>query len=335
MALDGVNLHLQRRRPRVLLCAIALVSGLLVASAVRANPFAEPFRFAPPESPINPTGSVIRGALRLAATAPDGHPLHGLSGLAWSPRCGCLYALSDFGYLIKLKPVFAAGRLIDAVFEGRFPLVGANGRTVRGRHRDAEGLALQRHSDGTETLLVSFEQQARIARYTAEGHFLGLQALASTLGSRLQESNPNRGLEGLAWLPHFGLLTSVETPTSGHLEIYAVDGRRRWSFPPAENDGALVALEALRDERLLVLERRYLSPLAPVIITLRRIDLLTADAVPVMLARFSSAEGWPVDNFEAVARHRRDRYFILSDDNANPLQNTLLVYLAMPGTEPR
>ena len=47
------------------------------------------------------------------------------------------------------------------------------------------------------------------------------------------------------------------------------------------------------------------------------------------IARFDSSQGWAVDNFEGVAHHIDNRYFIVSDDNANPQQKTLLVYLAL------
>jgi hypothetical protein len=52
------------------------------------------------------------------------------------------------------------------------------------------------------------------------------------------------------------------------------------------------------------------------------------------LARFSSAEGWPVDNFEAIAHHRDGRFFIASDDNASRWQRGLFVYLELrePGS---
>lgn len=93
----------------------------------------------------------------------------------------------------------------------------------------------------------------------------------------------------------------------------------------------MVGLDSDRDGALIALERRYLSPLAPLIISVRRIDLATEPPRVEELARFSSAEGWPVDNFEGIARHAADRYFLVSDDNASAFQKTLLIYLALPG----
>jgi hypothetical protein len=33
-----------------------------------------------------------------------------------------------------------------------------------------------------------------------------------------------------------------------------------------------------------------------------------------------------VDNFEGIAHHRDNRYFLVSDDNNSALQSTVLVY---------
>ena len=41
---------------------------------------------------------------------------------------------------------------------------------------------------------------------------------------------------------------------------------------------------------------------------------------------FNSKRGWKIDNFESVARHEGNRYFVISDDNENPIQKTLLLY---------
>ena len=45
------------------------------------------------------------------------------------------------------------------------------------------------------------------------------------------------------------------------------------------------------------------------------------------MIKFSSTDGWKIDNFESVTHHRNDRYFVISDDNESVFQKTLLVYL--------
>lgn len=314
-------------------------AALLVTSLGReplAASFAEPFAFAPAGSPLGAQRTPIRGAFRLAAIAPDGQPVHGLSGAAWSAARGLLYAVSDQGYLVHLRPVWAESRLVNVLFVARYPLLDARGKALRERARDAEGLVLRHVPGGRETLLVSFEQQPRIMRYTPTGELLGKSTTPNSLTSRLHQSHRNHGLEALAWTPRHGLIMGLEYPlpeSAERLELIAANDDARWRFAPAEPGGALVGLDSAPDSTLIVLERRYLSPLAPLIITLRKLDLSTTPPGLAELARFSSADGWPVDNFEAVARHANGRYFLLSDDNASPLQKTLLVYLALPGAE--
>jgi len=43
------------------------------------------------------------------------------------------------------------------------------------------------------------------------------------------------------------------------------------------------------------------------------------------LAVFNSGEGWNIDNFEGLTHLGGNRYLMVSDDNKNPLQQTLLV----------
>lgn len=297
-----------------------------------AAPFGEGFTFTPASSPLHPHKATVFGALRLPAQAPDGQPLHGLSGLAWSPANALLYAVSDQGYLVWLKPILEQGYLTGVEFQGRFALLDMHGEPLRGRARDAEGLAWF-DGDSRPELLIAFEQQSRIARYAPDGKFHGNLTLPATLESRLRGAQANRGLEGLAWTAPHGFVTGLESPpskTRNQLELYAGASRHVWQYSTAEAGGALVGLDTLPDGRLIALERRYLSPWDPLIISLRQIDLAHSPPQIQELARFSSTEGWAVDNFESIAWHTGQRFFMLSDDNGSPLQKTLLVYLSLP-----
>jgi len=52
------------------------------------------------------------------------------------------------------------------------------------------------------------------------------------------------------------------------------------------------------------------------------------------LFSWDTTEGWKIDNFEGLARLDQERYLMVSDDNANPLQRTLLVLLKLDTTFP-
>lgn len=299
-----------------------------------AAPFSQTFAFAPSD-PLRRSHVTIQGAVRLSVEAPDGKSLHGLSGIVWLPSTKLLYAVSDQGYLVWLKPIFDGSYLRDVEFVARFNLQDAKGNPLNGSARDAEGLAVFKAAPASIELLISFEQLPRIVRYSPEGKFLGEVQLPESLTRRLAHGHSNGGLEGLArWGDGFisGLEFSREFSSgirSRMLELVTETGGV-WQYPAAEEGGALVSLDTARDGQLVALERRYLSPREPLIISLRKIDLASEKPHITELARFSSAEGWAVDNFEAVAWHSENRFFLMSDDNAQPFQKTLLIHLSLP-----
>lgn len=121
----------------------------------------------------------------------------------------------------------------------------------------------------------------------------------------------------------------------GIVELLALDGRR-WRYPLlATPNASLVDLEALPDGDLLALERGHGLMYMPMVISLRRTRLNSVESgalLPVdTVAVLDSSRGWSVDNFEGLARHREGRFFIVSDDNFNELQRTLLTYLELAG----
>lgn len=313
-----------------LLLSISFAALLALAAGARADGFASAFNFAPPAEVGVPQASPVRGALRLASTAPDGGPVHGLSGLVWHAPLGLLYAVSDQGYLLKLRPRFANDALVALEFVARHDLLDSEGEALEGSDRDAEGLALTEDS-GHTTLLVSYEHRHRVVRHDLEGRWLEELTPAAPLAEGMQALPSNQGLEALTVHSRHGVLAGIEHPSPGlpGQILRFTEPAEAWHYPVASPQGALVALETLADGRLLALERRFIAPWKPLIITLRILDLEAPSLPSPILARFSSAEGWPVDNFEAVAWHRPGHVFMLSDDNANPAQETLLVYLQL------
>lgn len=293
-----------------------------------AQPFARPLAFAPTAPDVASARPAVAGALALADAGPE--EVHGLSGMVWC--AGLLHVVSDQGELLTIEPMMRSGVLVDARLRARRPLLDTHGRALRGRARDAEGLALAECRAQPE-LIVSFEQTPRVVRYTVDGHPVGEVALPAAYARALAQAPGNSGLEGLTFSPAFGLVAGLEYPAQGlprQIIALASDGRA-WPYPPVSEGGALVGLETLPNGALLALERRFVSPFEPLIISLQMLRLATsagsANTEARVLARFSSAEGWPVDNFEAVAVDDAGGIFLLSDDNANPRQTTLLVYL--------
>lgn len=314
------------------------VSMLALPFVVLAETFSVPARIAP-DNGNNHAGIEILGAVQLARKAPDGSPVTGLSGLAWDADEQRLYAVSDRGRLLHMLPRFEDGDLVAVSFLEGYPLLDAKQRDLRGARRDAEGLALRNGDNGIagdSELWISFERHPRIQRYSPDGRLLATEKLPGELGNPDRYATPNKALESLSRHPVYGLITASELPMvndpPGTVSLYALAGGR-WRYPLGPASGSsLVALEALADGRLVALERAFVSPFAPLIISLRVVALEDNEGLDVRtLARLDTSQGWRLDNFEGLARHEDDRFFMISDDNTSTSQRTLLVYLRLPG----
>lgn len=315
------------------LLLVALCALPLSRERAAASEFAEPFDFAPADSPFGGTRSPVRGAWRLATRAPDGKPLHGLSGLAWLDSKRLLVAVSDHGELIHLRPTIQGGVLTAVTFAARHPLRNARGAPLIGAARDAEGLALEPARAAAHHLLVSFEHDHRVVRYTLDGYFRGELPLPGAIARRLARTTPNHGLEALAFRHGDGPIAGLEYPgesASPRIHLHGFESGRTWAFPPSAPGSALVGLDVTPGGDLLTLERRYISPLHPLLIVIGRLAIAERVGPFREIVRFSSAHGWPVDNFEGIAAHDDSHCFVLSDDNASTAQKSLLVYLALP-----
>ncbi len=285
-------------------------------------------------------GIRMLGALRIKQTPIDGHPPRELSGLAWGEDEGILYAVSDGGTLFHFRPEFDGEILTGLSGVAAYVLKDDKGRPLRGRWADSEGLAIENGDNGVPgdtRLVISFERRPRLARYSTEGVFLEPIPLPSPLQASTAYASANKSLESLTRHPRLGWLTAPEWPmassAAGELEIWSIEGRR-WAYPLRDvPNNALVAMEALEDGSLVTLERGHGWLYSPLIISLRRSLPLTegAPGVPgvATAAVFDTSAGWRIDNFEGLSRHRERRFFLVSDDNENTAQTTILMYIEM------
>ena len=278
----------------------------------------------------------LLGAVELPYEQIADQPLVELSGLAWDNDDEVLYALSDHGVLFHLTPVFAAGALVDAKVTHAFPLPGSDGKRLRGRSTDSEGLAILDGRNGIKgdaVLLISFEREPRVNRYSPVGNFVERHDLPQSLRQAYRGSN--NGFESVAFVEALGILTAPQRPIEdpyGKVHIIFDLMGSTWSFPRFEAPAtSLVAIEAMPDGSLLTLERSFVSVWQPLQIVLRQSAPLPAPPGGTLatqeIAVFNSFDGWRVDNFEGMTRHRDNKIFLISDDNANGLQRTLLIYL--------
>ena len=334
--------------PRLLLIA-ALILGLPVSACATDEFQATPLSLSETFSPGDAYAGIrLLGAVRLASTTINGLRLCGLSGLAWDEDEGLLYVISDIGGLFHLRPTFdAQGYLTGMESAAAYPLRDPLDQPVRAPYDDAEGLTLRNSNNqqpGDSELLVSFEVKPRIVRYRPTGLWKGEERLPARLRDLRNYPNNNQALEAITLDPKEGILVGTEAPLrgdpAGQVRIFRRDGQF-WRYPLSNAPGsALVAMEALPEGGLLTLERAFVAPLRPLVISLRWTPLPAPDSeVPLKVtdvAIFDSSQGWLMDNFEGLTRYRNRRFFIISDDNCSAWQSTLLMHfewLPAPATD--
>ncbi len=271
--------------------------------------------------------------LALASTDSD---FGGLSGLVLDPDGEDFTAVSDKGNWLT-------GRLVRNASGGLERIAGAQLRPIRNSDgvmvtiakntHDAEEVA--RFSNGD--LVVAFERRNRVLRYplgqaiaSAQPQALGFRTSAGRRFRRAQ------GLEALIVLSD-GQILLVEEKRGGQADHLAGWRGRPNAGPPTQLRYTTqagfepVGMARLANGDILVLERRF-SFLGGFASRVVRIEAETAASAETLhgdreLLRLQ-APG-VADNFEAIATHPRadggTDIYLLSDDNFNFLQQTLLL----------
>lgn len=312
--------------------AAALQSHAAAADSIEVR--ARTVGLVPGQPDIRRVGDLIYlGGLDLSS--PD-ERFGGYSGMAISPDGSGLLAVSDRGSWLRASLAYENDRLKGLSDATIVPLLDAGGKALRGHWRDAEAIAAP--LAGQEApLLVSFERRHRIWAYAPEA--LGNPARPVEDLPGLTEADFNGGLEALTYLPDGGLLAITEytRKTDGHVIGWhrRPDGTDRDVSLILPDEWGLTDLAVLPDGDLLALERWY-KPINDLRIRLRRLPAsgLETPGVPLdgpVIAEF--AGGYLMDNMEAMdVRQTADgtvMIYLLSDDNFNPLQRTLLMMFAL------
>lgn len=269
-----------------------------------------------------PGGAVLADGVRFAGglriELDPASPLHSLSDIKLTDDAGGFVAVTDAGDLVAGRMrLDARGRLTGA-HDWRYQrLTELDGSPIVAKERgDAEGLALM--PDGG--LLIAFERDHRIWRYGS----------AAAPGRPVAVPHPdvafplNDGMEALSTGPT-GWRVGGE---DGGVWDCAPAGCRVIQAPPepllGDADFRRTGLD--RDpagDGWFVLERSYRPPLD----ARARVRRMAPDGTvgPVLIEL--KLPGL-TDNFEGLAtetRGDRTRLYLLSDDNGNPAQRTLLL----------
>jgi hypothetical protein len=309
---------------------VILTLVITSASPLSAEPIGSPITI----SSTTGSGDTHMGIQLLGSLSLKGNSaLAELSALSWDEDEQQLLAISDRGWLLHLTPQFEQGKLIQVDLQKTTPLMNQQGTPLRGGWRDSEGLTLDKSQNGITgdtTLIISFERHNRIERYSPEGKWLTTEPLPKLLKKSSYRPKGNKGLEAVTLHPTLGIITGPEYPPKGKPHYLVNSANQKWFYTPKEPNGALVALEALPNGDLILLERAYTSIFSPWVISLTRIkavDLIPDKQVPTrLIARFDSSEGWLTQNIEGLTRHQGMNFFMVSDDGNKPWAQTQLIY---------
>ncbi|WP_449495473.1 esterase-like activity of phytase family protein [Brevundimonas sp.] len=310
--------------PALAALAIAACAGTWPALA----PTPTPQGWTPAPVAIRPVGLGLPGGAMLAdgvrfaggveLVLEAGSPLHSLSDLKLTGDGG-FFSVTDAGDLVRGQIVLnRTGRVVGVRDLSWRRLTLADGQPiVEKADGDAEGLAITDSGD----LLVSFERDHRVWNYAS------VTAPANRPTSVLHPDiafAPNDGMEGLSARPGGWRVAgesggvwdcspaacTVVTPVP---DVALIDGAYRITGMDRDplSDGFFIVQRSYRpplDARAQIRRMAADGAIGPVLIELK---------IP-----------GTTDNFEgiaAVAQNGRTRLYILSDDNSNPLQKTLLL----------
>lgn len=281
-----------------------------------------------------------RGGLVLSS---DDDRFGGFSAIEITPDGQRLLSISDSGYWLTAQLTFEQGGLSGITDVRMADMLDAEGATLEGDHEDAEGLA----DLGDGRYAVSFERDHRVLAYEVGADWSAIEgALPTPLPGPpgIERLRNNGGIEGMAPGPNGSIWMAVEDPI--------IDGRPHtvWQIHTGggidlsynlavERGFGLTAIAADEDGALILVQRFYSQAIGNRI----RIVRLTPDALEAARAAGAVVEGEllaeftpdiTVDNIEGAALATVDgerRLFLISDDNYNDAQRTLLLSFAIPG----
>lgn len=335
--------RLPAKLPILLLAAALIQAGLSPTLAGNAIEVEARRLLLDPEQPGRTRVGALtwRGGLELSS---GDSRFGGFSALLLGPEGRRITALSDRGRWLAAKLLYdETGRptgLEGAVMKRYRDL---KGKPLKKKQlRDAESVA--RLPNGS--LLVGFERRHRIWRYPAKAGKSPLRQAAEPFPAPpdLKQAPVNSGLEAMVVLSDGRLLAFTEGLAAARdpegLAAFLWNGkiwsrlsyRARRGFKPT-------AAALLPDGGVLVLERRFtlLGGLS-----VRLVKLAAAQIRPgaILSGQVLAKLGppLPIDNMEALAVRRGPKgetlIYLMSDDNFNPLQRTLLLLFALEPEEP-
>ncbi|MGD1932929.1 MAG: esterase-like activity of phytase family protein [Candidatus Phaeomarinobacter sp.] len=287
-------------------------------------------------SPAGDSPFFYRGGLVVRS---DDDRFGGISGLRVADNGKSLIAVTDTGMWLTASLAYSGKALAGISSLTLAPMLDTNGQSIAGNKRMGDAEAMVALPDGR--IAVSFERRHRVWAYDLAGE--GFEAIAQPLPiiPELKDAVNNKGLEALASLPDGSLLAITEATMGAEDQIKGwrvKDGDRVSVSLKRIAPFDLTDMALLPSGDLLTLERRF-STLGGVGAQIRRIPASTLEQGAPLDGNiiYRSTAGQTIDNMEGIAVRTtpdgRTLVYVVSDDNFNPLQRTLLLMFEL--TEPQ
>lgn len=243
-----------------------------------------------------------------------------LSALAYKDNN--LYALSNLAYLHKFSIDIKNNKINSLKLLSTVKLKNKKSHELKNKKSDSEGMVLV----GSK-LYISFERKPRVDIFSLNGKKIKKYKIQKKLKNIDNYRGKNKALESITYLKKIGIVVAPEVALEKEDENYHYIYSKN-KFYKFKASAKLSALESIDDYTLLSLERYYNFFSSRRIITLKKIylkncknDICKSD----VLAILDSDNGWNLDNFEGLTKISKNRYLMVSDDNQNIFQKTLLV----------
>ncbi len=283
---------------------------------------------------------IFEGGLELSSPAPD---FGGLSGITFLDDARAAVMVSDQGDFVSGTLIYdEAGRPAELVGVAIEPIQNSRGADLpRAFARDAEAVHVIMRDGVATGVRVGFENLTRVADFELRDKRPGGPAREVAIPERLTDLRTNRSIESVCIAPPASpvagstLLIAEDLKTSeGNHSAWLLGRQDRGPLSFAATSGVYPTDCAfLPDGDLLVLERGV--GFLTFTMTLKRVPAAEVRPGAVMTGEVLLAvSGGEIDNMEGLAVHPgpdgRPRITVLSDNNFNDWQRTLLLQFSLP-----
>lgn len=324
--------------PALLLLLVG--APLAPASAEPLELTGTPLLFDPSDPARERIGALAwRGGLEITSANKD---FGGLSGLSISPDGAGMTAIGDMGRWFTARLTYDGKGHLAGMDEGKTgQLHGPTGEHLdHKRDQDAESLA--RLADGS--LVVAFERQHRLWRYPPRTNPLAGNPLAGhpapiPTPQEFNDLRSNSGIEALARLSNGSLLALAEGKKEADESPAFLGKDGKWLELHYRHEIGFRPSGAARlpGGGLLIMERSF-NIIDGVAIRLRRLTpaAIAAGMTGTVIEAETIATLRPplsLDNLEGIALRQAENgetlVYLVSDDNFNPVQRSLLLMFAL------